>query len=317
MSAISSRCVSVGNRPVTALARVRLAVYGASGAIATRVGRWPRCVPPVAAADGGEVHGRRVAFMACERCGVPPRYLRLQNGQVQRRAREPRYLYVNLPGVLFALTDLDWMAPFVTTSPLLRGWSACPLSLYLPEPDPVSSPCLALPVVPPPACAAVKAKGDNLRVHFKHCREVAAAIRGLSLDKAKTLLADVLEHKQAIAFRRFNSGCSQHAQGKPMHAPGNSVRWPEKATRHFIDLLENAEANAEVSATGPADKNIGRCQPHSQPPRVQLTSASWRTLKRRLQAVGLLFTLSCVVLCCGGAYASAARCTWSGREAGP
>ncbi len=83
-------------------------------------------------------------------------------------------------------------------------------------------------------------------MHFKHCREVASAIRGLSLEEAKSYLGAVLEHKRAIPFRRFNSGCSQHAQGKPMKAPGNSVRWPEKATRHFIDLLENAEANAEV-----------------------------------------------------------------------
>ncbi len=93
---------------------------------------------------------------------------------------------------------------------------------------------------------AVKAKGDNLRVHFKHCREVAAAIRGLTLVRAKAFLGNVLEHKEAVPFRRFIGGCSQHSQGKPHKAPGNSVRWPEKATRHFIDLLENAESNAEV-----------------------------------------------------------------------
>lgn len=100
-------------------------------------------------------------------------------------------------------------------------------------------------------CAAVKAKGDNLRVHFKQCREVAAAIRGMTLTRAKAFLGAVLEHKEAVPFRRFIGGCSQHAQGKAMKAPGNSVRWPEKATRHFIDLLENAESNAEVRGHTP------------------------------------------------------------------
>ncbi len=96
------------------------------------------------------------------------------------------------------------------------------------------------------SCAVCKAKGDNLRVHFKQCREVAAVIRGMSLEKAKSFLAGVLEHKRAVPFRRFSGGCSRHAQGKELKAPGNCVRWPEKATKFFIDLLENAEANAEV-----------------------------------------------------------------------
>jgi len=112
---------------------------------------------------------------------------------------------------------------------------------------------------------SVKAKGDNLRVHFKQCREVAAAIRGMSLEKAKAYLADVLEHKRAIAFRRYISGCSQHAQGKPMKSPGNSVRWPEKATRHFIDLLENAEANAEVKTLKIAKLYISHIQVNRAP----------------------------------------------------
>ncbi|KAJ7957578.1 60S ribosomal protein L17 [Quillaja saponaria] len=51
-----------------------------------------------------------------------------------------------------------------------------------------------------------KARGSDLRVHFKNTRETAHAIRKLSLTKAKRYLEDVLAHKQAIPFRRFCRG---------------------------------------------------------------------------------------------------------------
>merc|ERR1711981_548384 len=35
------------------------------------------------------------------------------------------------------------------------------------------------------------------------------------------------------------------AQGKQRNAPGDKCRWPQKATKAFLDLLRNAEANAE------------------------------------------------------------------------
>jgi len=93
-----------------------------------------------------------------------------------------------------------------------------------------------------------KARGSQLRVHFKNCREVGAAIKGMKLTKAQGYLEDVLKHKQAIPFRRFAGGCGRHAQGKNLKAPGSQVGWPEKATRYFIDLLKNAAANAESNS---------------------------------------------------------------------
>jgi len=95
-----------------------------------------------------------------------------------------------------------------------------------------------------------KARGSQLRVHFKNCREVGAAIKGMPLNKALTYLEDVLKHKQGVPFRRFAGGCGRHAQGKNLNAPGSQVGWPEKAVRYFIGLLKNAEANAEVSLNG-------------------------------------------------------------------
>lgn len=93
--------------------------------------------------------------------------------------------------------------------------------------------------------SAAKARGDNLRVHFKHCREVAAFIKGMQVDKAVKYLEDVLDYKRGIPFKRFTGGCGRHAQGKLIKAPGNCVRWPQKATKHYLDLLKSAKANAE------------------------------------------------------------------------
>jgi len=90
-----------------------------------------------------------------------------------------------------------------------------------------------------------KARGSNLRVHFKKCHAVGQAIKGMGLLKAITYLERVLVKKAAIPFKRYMGGCGRHAQGKLYNAPGDQVGWPIKATKYFLDLLKNAEANAE------------------------------------------------------------------------
>ncbi|GLD91749.1 hypothetical protein PINS_up000282 [Pythium insidiosum] len=99
---------------------------------------------------------------------------------------------------------------------------------------------------PEDAQRAAKARGSHLRVHFKHCREVCHAIKGMPLSKAKSFLQAVLEYKQAVPFTKFTGGCGRHAQGKLRNAPGDKCKWPQKATKIILDLVKNAEANAEV-----------------------------------------------------------------------
>ena len=95
----------------------------------------------------------------------------------------------------------------------------------------------------PQKCA--KARGGSLRVHFKNSRETAAAIKGYTLKRAKAYLENVVDHKEAVPFRRFTGGCGRHAQGKLRKAPGSQVGWPVKSCKFLLDLLSNAEANAE------------------------------------------------------------------------
>merc|ERR1712113_1210160 len=98
------------------------------------------------------------------------------------------------------------------------------------------------PTNPSKSC---KARGSDLRVSFKNTRETAMAIRGLPLRRAQRFLRDVIDHKQAVPFHRFCGGVGRHAMGK--QALGSSqCRWPEKSCRYLLDLLQNAESNAET-----------------------------------------------------------------------
>nr|WCZ58747.1 60S ribosomal protein L17 [Seculamonas ecuadoriensis] len=89
----------------------------------------------------------------------------------------------------------------------------------------------------------VKTRGSHLRCHFKNTRETAMAIRGLTLKRAEEYLRNVLEHKEAIPFRRFRGGIGRSAQAK-VHGT-SQCRWPTKSVQNVLDLLQNARANAE------------------------------------------------------------------------
>lgn len=85
-----------------------------------------------------------------------------------------------------------------------------------------------------------------MRVRFKTARETAQAIKGLSLEKAKEYLEAVLEHKRCIPFRRYCGGVGRTPQAKNEGSTTGQGRWPEKAVKIILNLLKNAESNAEL-----------------------------------------------------------------------
>mmetsp|Transcript_45557 Transcript_45557/g.128876 ORF Transcript_45557/g.128876 Transcript_45557/m.128876 type:complete len:186 (+) Transcript_45557:82-639(+) len=93
------------------------------------------------------------------------------------------------------------------------------------------------------ASKACKAMGVDLRVHFKNTYETAQAIKGMNLKSAQKYLEDVVEKKQCVPFRKFCGGIGRTAQAKAFKM--TQGRWPKKSCKVLLNLLKNAESNAE------------------------------------------------------------------------
>lgn len=77
-------------------------------------------------------------------------------------------------------------------------------------------------------------------ISHKHAREIAVAIKGLPIEKARSYLEDVVRLKRAVAFRRYHNEVGHKSDTGMM-----SGRYPQKAAGEFIRLLDNLESNAE------------------------------------------------------------------------
>lgn len=71
-------------------------------------------------------------------------------------------------------------------------------------------------------------------------------MRKMELTKAKKYLEDVLGHRRAIPFRRYSGNVGRTSQAKNEGAPAGQARWPAKSCEFLLNLLKNAESNAEV-----------------------------------------------------------------------
>merc|ERR1712141_817845 len=96
---------------------------------------------------------------------------------------------------------------------------------------------------PENATKSAKAMGSHLRVHFKNTRETAQAIKRMHLRRAVKYLKNVCDKTECIPFRRYNGGIGRCAQAKNFGA--TQGRWPKKSAEFLLQLLKNAESNAE------------------------------------------------------------------------
>ena len=93
----------------------------------------------------------------------------------------------------------------------------------------------------------VRASAREVRVSHKSAREVCRAIKGMSLDEAKRFLREVIQMKRPVPFRRFKKKVG-HRRGLQKAYAG---RFPVKAAKKVLEVLENAEANAEYKGLDP------------------------------------------------------------------
>ncbi len=86
----------------------------------------------------------------------------------------------------------------------------------------------------------VRASLREKDISHKHAREVATAVKGLSIEKARDYLQAVINKKRAVAFRRYKNQVGHRPDPGMM-----SGRYPQKTAKEFIKVLDNLEANAE------------------------------------------------------------------------
>jgi large subunit ribosomal protein L22 len=103
-----------------------------------------------------------------------------------------------------------------------------------------------------------RAMAKTLKISPKHSVEICREMRGMKLSKAKNYLVDVIEMKRAIPFKRHNKKVG-HRKGLKGWATG---RYPVKACKAILKVLENAEANAEFEGLNTEDLFIEHISSH-------------------------------------------------------
>jgi len=81
----------------------------------------------------------------------------------------------------------------------------------------------------------------------KEARELAVYLKGKTLDAARDELQEVIAMKRLIPFRRYNSKMAHH----PVDG-FRTGRYPVKAARLYLKLLDNVEAAAEFRGFDPS-----------------------------------------------------------------
>lgn len=104
----------------------------------------------------------------------------------------------------------------------------------------------------------VKASGRELRVSHKLAREICRTVKGMMLTQARQFLKDVAAKKKAVPIRRFRKKAG-HRRGMQKASAG---RYPIKAAKIILKVLEGAEANAENKGLDAEQMRISHAAAH-------------------------------------------------------
>src|SRR5215831_21153503 len=88
----------------------------------------------------------------------------------------------------------------------------------------------------------VRAALREKSISHKHSRELAVAIKGMSIDKAREFLESVVSKKIALPYRRYNNEVAHRSNIRDGFSAG---RFPQKTAKEYLKLLDNLESNAE------------------------------------------------------------------------
>ena len=117
------------------------------------------------------------------------------------------------------------------------------------------------------------AKGISLPISFKQSVEICRFIKDRNIDNAKEILQKVIDKKAAIPFRRYNWDLGHKKKIGP-------ARYPEKASKEFIKLIENVEANAQFKGLNTSNLIITHISAHKAGKAWHFGRKSRRKMKR-------------------------------------
>ena len=118
-----------------------------------------------------------------------------------------------------------------------------------------------------------RAIGMTLPISFKQSVEICRFITNKSVNDAKKILHNVTEEKLAIPFKKFNFDLGH----KKNIGPG---RYPEKASKEIIKLIENVEANAQFKGLNTSSLVITHISAHKASKSWHYGRKSRRKMKR-------------------------------------
>ena len=118
-----------------------------------------------------------------------------------------------------------------------------------------------------------KAVGMALPVSFKQSVEICRFIGNKNVNDAKKMLQNVVEKKSAIPFKRYNWDLGH----KKKMGPG---RYPQKASKEFIKLIEDVEANAQFKGLNTSNLVIAHVSAHKSGKIWHFGRKSRRRMKR-------------------------------------
>jgi len=96
------------------------------------------------------------------------------------------------------------------------------------------------------------ASGRDLRISPKAAREVCRTIKGMKLDKARSLLLDVIEKRTPIPYKRHKKTVAHKRSLQGWYAG----RFPEKTAKAVLQVLDSVESNAEYKGLSIDDLKI-------------------------------------------------------------
>jgi len=124
-----------------------------------------------------------------------------------------------------------------------------------------------------------KAMLRERHMSFKHSKAVARAIKGRSIADAESYLEAVIEGERSVPFKQHNSGVGHRSDIDGWDAG----RYPEKASKAFLELLENVSANAENQGFDGQSMIIDHVAAHKigespgRKPRAMGRASAWNT----------------------------------------